>query len=67
MTMRPITNDQAPEPFGAYSPAARIGNLVQVSGQIGLIERPPDLPQVMLIDRRSKLSTTSARCSRRPI
>ncbi|MDO3297428.1 RidA family protein [Mycobacteroides abscessus subsp. massiliense] len=35
MTMRPITNDQAPEPFGAYSPAARIGNLVQVSGQIG--------------------------------
>ncbi|OHT81893.1 reactive intermediate/imine deaminase [Mycobacteroides chelonae] len=36
MTTRPITSHQAPEPFGAYSPGLRIGNLMQVSGQIGL-------------------------------
>lgn len=43
MVLTPIHSDQAPQALGPYSQAIRVGDLVFLSGQIGLI------PQQMIL------------------
>jgi len=66
MPIKPVVPAGSPPPLAPYSPGARAGNVLYVSGTLALDAAGKVVGGAMFAHRRATCSKASSRCSRPP-